>query len=445
MFIEAPLSNGQLYSLREIESCPPASLADANLPATWDLRGWSAERVDTALRELVERHEALRTSYHLRDGVPVQRVHARVDPPIERVDRAVTDFGDPDRTTTDLLGEAIPMTGGLCWRGVLVSTDGAPMFLSLSFSHLILDVWSTMELAARFRALAAGEPVEPGPAPVELAHGRRSELARSRQAGAERYWRRVLADETLPRFPCPSAGEESRRIQATLFSHRLGGAAAAAAKRLGVTPPAVLLALVAAGLSKHTGADRIALSVMSSNRFSEEHRKAVGTLNQLIPVVAAVDPGATLGEHVTRLHWACAKAYRHAGYDIDRVTALAPAGARGFSTLFPCWFNYLRLDGVASDPADETPAVLEWSPTPRQYGQPFDVRVTVRDGRTALAVRTDPDLVPAAALTDLLRTVALGAHRAATEPDSTVRELLSAVGTGVPQPLFPVLPDRPNP
>jgi hypothetical protein len=43
--VEAPLSFGQLYSWREIESYPSPWLPEANLPATWDLRGLSMARV----------------------------------------------------------------------------------------------------------------------------------------------------------------------------------------------------------------------------------------------------------------------------------------------------------------------------------------------------------------------------------------------------------------
>ena len=62
MTASAPLSFGQLYSWREIESYPREWLREANLPATWDLRGLSMSQVDAALRRLVDWHEPLRTS-----------------------------------------------------------------------------------------------------------------------------------------------------------------------------------------------------------------------------------------------------------------------------------------------------------------------------------------------------------------------------------------------
>jgi hypothetical protein len=439
------MSFGQLYSWREVATYPPGWTKEANLPATWDLRGHSAERVDAALRQLVAWHEPLRTTYHLRDGEPVQRVHDDVDLPIARVDRVITDYGDPDRTTAALVDVPFPMTEHLCWRGELVSTGGEPMFLSLSFSHLIVDVWSIIELSAQFSALL----VDPGhvrpaaPSQRDLAAAQRTGAAEAKQRSAERYWRKVLADDGLRRLPTLPLNTTRGRIQATLHSPRLGGLAAQAANQHGVTAPAVISALVAAGLSEFTGAERVAISLMSSNRFAPELQHAVGTLNQLIPVVTTVDRGASLAEHIRRQHWAGAKAYRHSGYDIDRIagSATEATGAHDcwFNELFPCWFNFLQLDDQPCDPAATTPAELAWMPVARQYGQPFDVRVTVRDARMSVALRTDPDVLSADDLTAVLRAVALGTWRAVAEPGSAVKDLWT--GADLPPELFP--PDPP--
>ena len=299
MPVEAPLSFGQLYSWREVDSYPAAWKSEANLPATWDLRGFGAERIEVALRRLFDSHEPLRTSFELRDGVPVQLVHEDLQPPIERVKRLITSPRDADRTTAELLAIPFPMTGELCWRGRLVSWLGKPMFLSLSFSHLILDVWSVQELHTQFRRLLADpDDLEVacriGPSPRQLAGEQRAEAGLRRQQSAERYWQRVLA-ERAARLPVLPAGVERNRIQATLHSAQLSAQTARAARALGVTAPAVLAALVAAGLSRQLAENRVVMSLMSSNRFAPEHRHVVGTMNQLIPVVVSVDAEAIAG------------------------------------------------------------------------------------------------------------------------------------------------------
>ena len=446
--VEAPLSFGQLYSWREVDSYPVAWKSEANLPATWDLRGFSADRIEAALRQLFDSHEPLRTSFELRAGVPVQLVHDDLQPPIERVKRLITSPRDADRTTAELLAIPFPMTGELCWRGRLVSWLGKPMFLALSFSHLILDVWSVQELHTQFRRLLADpDDLEVacriGPSPRQLAGEQRAEAGVRRQQSAERYWQRVLA-ERAARLPVLPAGVERNRIQATLHSAQLSAQTARAARALGVTAPAVLAALVAAGLSRQLAENRVVMSLMSSNRFAPEHRHVVGTMNQLIPVVVSVDaernrwpstspsctgpaPRPIATPATTSTGWPRwpARTHRRAP---SRVELLVQRSV-------PCWFNYLQLDNQPANPADRSPAELVWTPLARQYGQPFDVRVTARNGRTSVALRVDPEVIPAAGLLDILRLVAVGVRQAALDPQASLAALWQADGRAAGDPV----------
>jgi hypothetical protein len=214
-----------------------------------------------------------------------------------------------------------------------------------------------------------------------------------------------------------------------------------------VTPPAVLMAFIAAGLARHTDTDQVTMSLMASNRFAPEHQHVVGTMNQLIPVTATVDPGSTLGEHVKRWHWASAKTYRYSCYDFDRVAALAADAAAHsgaepghdcwFNHLFRSWFNYMQIDRAPLNPADPTPAELVWTPLAQQYGQAFRVRVAVEGGLTSVMLLTDPAVIPPEKATDILRAMALGVQLAVTEPETCLKDLWSTRGETLAPSLFP--------
>ena len=80
---------------------------------------------------------------------------------------------------------------------------------------------------------------------------------------------------------------------------------------------------------------------------------------------------------------------------------------------------------------------MVWTERPREYGQPFDVRVTAQDGRTSIQLRTDPDVADAEALTGMLRTVAFGVQQAVSAPESGLKDLWTPAA---PDPaLFPAL------
>jgi hypothetical protein len=459
--VDVPLSYGQLYSWRVIETYPRDWMREANLSTIWSLQGLPPDRVAAALQRLVDQNESLRTTYHLHAGQPLQRVHPAMSPPIEHTDRVITGHDDWDRTLDELTQAAgpFPMTDELGWRGMLVSSGGAPTLLALSFSHLIVDPWALQNLQAQFHILVndlnAAAPLAPTP----------RELARREPRpydSGKRYWKRILDDDPMHHLPSLPAGATQHRIQAALHSPRLAWLAAHAAKRLGVTTPSVFMALVAAGLSRHLDSDRVTMSLMASNRFTPELQHVVGTMNQLIPVIATVDHGSPLAEHITRQHWAAARAYRYSSYDFDQVVALAAGGAGKSSTaggagksstagtaansgtgptrgcwpnhLFRCWFTYTQLDNQPPDPATDVPAELHWAPLARPFGQPIDVRVITKRGSTSLVLRADPTIIPAEALTNILRAVASGARLAASEPYSSLKEIWSG---NLPPSLFP--------
>ncbi|TDQ00462.1 condensation domain-containing protein [Labedaea rhizosphaerae] len=445
---DVPLSYGQLYSWREIETYPAAWRQEANIPATWDLRGIPVERVEQALRLLVERHEPLRTSYHVHDGVPAQRRHERIDLPITRTEKVITDYQEPERMTGELAATPIPMTGGLCWRGELVTMYGEPMFLSLAFSHLILDIWSTLELERQFFALAADPAAElpPTVSPRELMCGQVEAAWAGRDRPAERHWGKFVGTELPTALPTLPSGGTAERVQVTLHSRELTDLADKAAAAQGVTAPAVLLSLIAAGLARHLRTERVVLNLMASNRFAPELRQTVGTLNQLVPVLLDTDPRTTLADHVRAAHWAAVKAYRYASYDTDKVTGMAAerlgdsAAAAShdcwFNHLYPCWFNYLDLGGDAAD-AEPGPASLQWAPRARQYGQPFDTRITVHNRQTQLQLRADPRVLDAEALIDVLRTVVHGMVLTSANKDVTLGALPALPHDDLPDTLFP--------
>ncbi|TCK22282.1 condensation domain-containing protein [Pseudonocardia endophytica] len=446
MSVEAALSHGQLYSWREIETYPPSCMKEANVPATLDLRGIPTDRVEHALSRLVAWHEILRTTYHTESGAPVQRIHDDVEIPVERIDRRIGP-AEVGELTEDFLAVAIPMTGGLLWRALLVSTDGEPMLLVFSFSHLISDVWTSLEVVRQFgRLVEDPDAPDPGtPSQREVGAAQHDPAFARRQEAAERYWAEHWAGvDGLPgllRLPTLPYDTTKERIQATLRSGLLGSLAAEAAQRHRTTVPAALLAMLTAALARHTGAHRIPVGVMSSNRFPPSYRQALGTFNQLMPVVVEVDGAGSLGDHLTAVHWTVTKAYRHSCYDIDRVARqAAERGAQGdhdcwFNHQFPFWFNYVQLDDEPPAGHDE-PAEVTWTPAPRACGQPIDVRVNLLRGTTEIRLRTDPDVVDADGLAGILRTVAAGTARAATGLPSRVDDLWEAVDD-VPDALFP--------
>jgi hypothetical protein len=446
MPIEAPLTFGQLSTWRSVETFAADRLAEVNVFDVCELRGLRTDAVLEALRCLTAEHESLRTTYHVVDGRPVQRVHRELAPRVRVLDRAEHGPLDSAAVAAQSAAEAFPVTGDPGWRAVLGTDGDRALFLALSMSHMVVDVTAIRILEDRLLELAArpGGPraaaARPGPAPRELALAQQGETWRSRREGAEKYWRRVLAGSPPRNLPAAPSRATERRIHARLTSHRLGELAARAAKAHGVSPQSVYTAMTAAALARIVGRDRVLLSLMCANRFDPAWQQMISTMNQLVPVVCDAKPDTTLVQHLKRTHLAALLSYRHGAYDVDRaaeLTLLSPVDADGRGFEHDCWFNYVDGTPAPGGPVPQ-PAHLEWIEPARHAGHPFYARVNA-DGTNwaALALRVDPDLISPDAALRTLRTIVRGIQRASTDPDSTLGSLFEADTEPLPEDLFP--------
>jgi nonribosomal peptide synthetase DhbF len=166
-----PLSYAQqrLWFLHQIHGATPAN----HLPYALHLTG----RVDvlaleSAVRDVVARHEILRTVYPERDGTPVQRV---LDSAVARPGLTVRQV-DPARLDDEIdsvaqrgfdLGSDLPL------RATLFTLDAEHSALVLVAHHIAVDGWSVepllRDLAAAYAARVAGTAPDWAPLPVQYA------------------------------------------------------------------------------------------------------------------------------------------------------------------------------------------------------------------------------------------------------------------------------------
>lgn len=518
MAVEAPLTFGQLSTWRSIETFAADRLMEVNVPALWDVTGLTETEVRRGLRRLTARHEALRTTFHTRRAAattagnasttagsvptaaasasttaaspaagppaPFQRVHDELPFTLGRVELPHPDPLEAQRVLRELYARPFPVVGDPGRHGVLITVAGRPVWLAVSMSHMVVDVWAIRALEAELRLAArqdAGAAAGPAPAPRALAALQHGDAWAARRRGAEKHWRRVLDGGPLRNLPVPAGSSDprgasgglpyERRVQATLRSHGLAVLLAGAARTHKVSPQSLLTALTAAALAGLLGRDAVTLSLMCANRFDPAWLPVISTMNQLVPLPCPVDRDAPLAAFVKRTHLQALLAYRHGCYDVDAAAVLAAAapGPDGTPFTHDCWFNYVTApedDGgsgsgpesdaqtgtgtgtepgtepAAAPPAAVPDATLDWSPPPRNAGHPFYLRVNGDGARWAeLTLRVDPARVPQDAVPELLRTVAAGARRLLHAPDATVGALLDgAARDPLPADVFPPAP-----
>ncbi|WP_198348147.1 condensation domain-containing protein [Plantactinospora sp. KBS50] len=296
------------------------------------LAGQVDERgVDWTYRELVRRHEGLRSRYLLLDDELVQQVL-----PPERAPGAARRACSPvelDAELRRLVSRPLDLTDAPV-RATLLCLAEDDVVLVVQFHHIVVDDWAVHVLEQEFeecyRAWLAGRPVPLGEAPQP---GRYALTQRRGRPAAQvrAYWRDQLAElppdaaySLPPDSPGPAHSPGPADRPGSTGRGRAGGARLrfalepavrqrirAACKQLRVTPFVLFAAAVGALLAARTGSSDAVVGTPVSRRGSAESDRMVAYLTQVLPLRLRVDTGGTFAELVGQTKRVAAGAMTH--------------------------------------------------------------------------------------------------------------------------------------
>ncbi|MGV9856646.1 amino acid adenylation domain-containing protein, partial [Streptomyces sp. NPDC003442] len=161
-----PLSFGQrrMWFVNQMEEAQEGGEAAYNLPLRYRISGdLDLPALETALGDLADRHESLRTVYPETDGVPRQHV---LDPSAGRPRMAVLDTPADrvEQVLAEQTEERFDLSADLPWRIRLLRTAPAEHVLLIVAHHIAVDGW-TMDLLLKDLEVAYAARRE-GRAPV---------------------------------------------------------------------------------------------------------------------------------------------------------------------------------------------------------------------------------------------------------------------------------------
>jgi amino acid adenylation domain-containing protein len=299
--LEAPASPGQERLWFAMRSLPGSALY--NCPLTLEVQGPAEpEAIEAALRTLVARHEALRTTFRERDGELFQVIAPSGELPLERREApgreaALSYASEVARAPFDL-------ENGPLYRAALVRYGIDEWLILLNAHHLVSDGWSQgillRELSALYRATLRGERAFLPPLSVRYIDFARWQKKRSLDGATKAFWARALADVPplrLPldfaRPPLPSGAGERVAVQLTA---RTLEAARAVARREKASLFQVILTAFQMVLSRWCGQDRFVVGTPSHNRGRSELEDVVGFFVSIVPMLADFSSEPSLSE-----------------------------------------------------------------------------------------------------------------------------------------------------
>jgi amino acid adenylation domain-containing protein len=350
-----------------------------NLTYLWRLEGTVDEQaLGRALRDVMIRHETLRTIFPEEEGEPAQQV---LDPAVIVTPLTVRDVAadEVDAVVRELADLDFALRDEPPFRAALLTSGPRVSHLALFIHHIACDGWSggllARDLSTAYRARIADAAPDWAALPVQYVDytiwqqallgtdQQPSELATEQL----RYWTETLSGAPeligLPLDrPRPSVASYRGRTTELTIPPRLHDDLAELAAERGCTLFMVLHAALAAVLSAYGAGRDIVLGTAFAGRTDRALEQLVGFFVDTLVLRTDLSGDPTFADLLERARDADLAAFTHQDVPFERVVqALKPERSSAYHPLFQVFFafddggttNELRLPDVLSTPLPE--------------------------------------------------------------------------------------------
>ncbi|MBP2436783.1 non-ribosomal peptide synthetase [Microbacterium amylolyticum] len=310
--------------------------------------------LQAALDALIARHPALRTSFHLIDGTPVQRVHATASVQIDRLTLA-----DPETTDEH---EAVAAQAMSEWvrpfeltRAPLIRVGYAEFAdgtsgVAIDMHHLVTDGMSMGVLFRDLRHLLDSAALPALPDAEQIA--RDSVFAHTDAAMIEHrgYWRERFSDgvpvldlNTDFRRPTTLSVDGTQHVR--VVEDDMLAALTAWARARGVTLTAVLLAAYHRVLAIASGQEDIVIGMPVTGRTAPGSDDLVGMFVNTVAVRIDTKESDTIADVVSRTGERVREAVAHQSFPLESLAAAVDAPRlAGRRPMFDVYFAHQNID-----------------------------------------------------------------------------------------------------
>lgn len=331
---EMPCSYAQerLWFLSALEG----ESATYNMPGALRLTGTlDVAALDSSLREIVRRHEVLRTRLVERGGRVVQIIEDGAGPGLPLVDLSGRPDADREAESRqwvqDFVTQPFDLARELPVRFALLRHRATEHVLLIVMHHVAADGWSLGVLAREAKALyAAYSRGEPSPLPeltiqyADFAAWQRAWLTDEAHRLHRDYWKEQLRGAPM-RLDLPMArprpAVQSFRGATVAFTldAQTAGQLRDAARRHEVTMYTVLLAAYAAMLHRLSGQDDFVIAAPMASRTRPELEPLIGFFINLLPIRVQLGGRPTFAALTRELQTTVLDAMAHEDLPFEKI------------------------------------------------------------------------------------------------------------------------------
>jgi amino acid adenylation domain-containing protein len=378
-----PLSFAQqrLFFLAQMEEASKAYHVPLGLHLKGDLDTAALRR---ALDRIVARHEALRTTFVLIDGEPVQRIASAAGSRFHLLECDLRGRQDALAELNRLLAghanapfnlQTGPLVRGLLTRGLLVRESEPEHTLLITMHHIVSDGWSLgvflSELSKLYSAFRRGEE-DPSPELqvqyADYAMWERQWLEGEVLKQQGEYWKGALQGAPalleLPTDHARPAQQDYRgAIEELVLDHRLTAGLKKLSARQGTTLYMTLLAGWAALLARLSGQAEVVIGTAVANRGRAEIEGLIGFFANTLALRINVGGSVSVKELLKRVKEVALGGQQNHNLPFERVVDIVrPERTLAHNPLFQvslAWQNTpegaIMLGGVEAKPLESVP------------------------------------------------------------------------------------------
>ena len=351
---KAPLSFAQ-QRLWLIEQQDVGSTA-YTIPFAYQIEGQlDAKVLEQSLREVVRRHEILRTAFVIFNDEPVQIIKQdfTLELPVVNLEHLTT--VEREAEVSRIIAEAVRhpfelSTGNLA-RYLLLRLSQNEHVLLLVMHHIVFDGWSvgvfSRELSALYEAFLTGKP---SPLPelavqyADFAHWQRQWLQGPILESQLSYWKKQLGGklpvlELTTDYPRPPIKTYAGGRHSFKLSPSLSEALKVLAQRQSVTLFMVLLAAFKVLLYRYTGQQNILVGTAIANRNRQDIENLIGFFVNTLVLRTEISGDSSFLDLLKRVSNVSLDAYDNQDLPFEKlVEQISPERSLSHTPLFQVMF-----------------------------------------------------------------------------------------------------------
>jgi hypothetical protein len=356
-----------------------------------------------ALGAIAARQEALRTTFAVVDGSPVQVIAPAFDVPLPVEDLSSLPGAEREeamqRRDREEKRRPFDLERGPLFRARLLRLGEEEHVLLSSIHHIVCDGWSKgvfqRELGALYEAFTGGEPSPLPELPIQYADyalWQRQWLTGEVLEEQLGYWRRRLAElpalELPTDHPRPAVQTHRGARQELVLPESLTEALNQLGRREGATLFMVLLGAFQVLLSRYSGQEDVAVGTPIAGRNQAETEGLIGFFVNTLVIHTDLSGDPSFREVLSRVREVALGAYDHQDLPFEKlVEELKPERDLSRTPLFQVFFNMVN---VPSSRIELPGLTIETIQRSSELGEPdskFDITLYAREREEGIGLR----------------------------------------------------------